>query len=929
MNQGKKGQRKSIGIIILIVFMILATLTSTIGFIIDYKWFSEVGYTQVFLKEILTKSKIGIPAFFIISLLLYFYFRTLKKLYNKNMMIFQSKEQNKKENRWLLIASALLSIIISSLITSNLWYKILEFFQSSDFHVTDPVFKKDMSFYVFKLPLLEQIYSTGLVILLLLAIVTLAYFFIMLIVKGKQKIFRPEEENKINFKETYHQFISLASRQLGVVLGVFFLFLAFGYVLRSYTLLYSSRGIVFGASYIDLKVILWLYRISAIIALISAVLLVIAGYRKKIKLALVGPVLMIAITILGNIVAMGMENFIVSPNELAKEKPYIINHIEYTQKAYGLDQIEEKEFSVQQNITPESLEENSITINNIPINDYRPTLSMYNSLQGFRRYYEFHDVDIDRYNIDGEYTQVFLSARELNQNKIDESSRTWINKYLKYTHGFGAAVSPVNEVNEVGQPELLVKDIPPQTQTELEITEPRIYFGELTNDYAITNTKAKEFDYPEGDDNKENVYDGNAGIPLNFINRTLFAINKGSLRIMLSNDITSDSKILINRNIVDRVQKIAPFFSYDEDPYLVIEDGKLYWIMDGFTTSNRYAYSQPMGKGNSYNYIRNSVKVVVDAYNGDTTFYQVNKDDPIASTYGKIYPGLLKDIEEMPEGIRKHIRYSQALFDVQSEIYRTYHMENPNVFYNREDVWEIANQKYGKEQEEIVESAYIVMKLPDREEEEFVLMVPYTPREKDNMISWMAGLNDGEDYGKLVIYKFPKQKLVYGPMQIEKRIDQDPNISKELTLLDQQGSNVLRGNLLTIPVDDSLIFVEPIYIESTGSERNLPEVKRVIVSYENKIVMAETLQGALDQIFGLSEDQDQDQEQENITDETPIGQGQASDLVKRANNLFEQAENAQRQGNWAEYGELIQKLQDTLKQLEKSIGENTEGDSNL
>lgn len=929
MNQGKKGQRKSIGIIILIVFMILATLTSTIGFIIDYKWFSEVGYTQVFLKEILTKSKIGIPAFFIISLLLYFYFRTLKKLYNKNMMIFQSKEQNKKENRWLLIASALLSIIISSLITSNLWYKILEFFQSSDFHVTDPVFKKDMSFYVFKLPLLEQIYSTGLVILLLLAIVTLAYFFIMLIVKGKQKIFRPEEENKINFKETYHQFISLASRQLGVVLGVFFLFLAFGYVLRSYTLLYSSRGIVFGASYIDLKVILWLYRISAVIALISAVLLVIAGYRKKIKLALVGPVLMIAITILGNIIAMGMENFIVSPNELAKEKPYIINHIEYTQKAYGLDQIEEKEFSVQQNITPESLEENSITINNIPINDYRPTLSMYNSLQGFRRYYEFHDVDIDRYNIDGEYTQVFLSARELNQNKIDESSRTWINKYLKYTHGFGAAVSPVNEVNEVGQPELLVKDIPPQTQTELEITEPRIYFGELTNDYAITNTKAKEFDYPEGDDNKENVYDGNAGIPLNFINRTLFAINKGSLRIMLSNDITSDSKILINRNIVDRVQKIAPFFSYDEDPYLVIEDGKLYWIMDGFTTSNRYAYSQPMGKGNSYNYIRNSVKVVVDAYNGDTTFYQVNKDDPIASTYGKIYPGLLKDIEEMPEGIRKHIRYSQALFDVQSEIYRTYHMENPNVFYNREDVWEIANQKYGKEQEEIVESAYIVMKLPDREEEEFVLMVPYTPREKDNMISWMAGLNDGEDYGKLVIYKFPKQKLVYGPMQIEKRIDQDPNISKELTLLDQQGSNVLRGNLLTIPVDDSLIFVEPIYIESTGSERNLPEVKRVIVSYENKIVMAETLQGALDQIFGLSEDQDQDQEQENITDETPIGQGQASDLVKRANNLFEQAENAQRQGNWAEYGELIQKLQDTLKQLEKSIGENTEGDSNL
>ncbi len=919
----KKGTgRKPMWIVVAVVVLVGLILLSSTGFIVNYLWFSEVDYVQVFFKELITKIEIGIPLFIILIIILYIYFALLKALYNKKMSVFNSKIQNKKENRWVFLGSTILSIFLSTLITSNLWYKLLEFNNSSDFGINDPIFNQDMSFYVFKLPFFEQLYSTGLTVLITIAIASFVLFIILFTLKGKQGVFSGDDIKQLDIKDISKQFLSMASKQLAIVIGIFFLFLAAGYYLRSYTLLYSPTGLVYGAGYTDLNVTLWVYRISMVVAVISAILVIIAGYRRKIKLALVGPISLIVISLLGNIGALAIENFIVSPNELVKEQPYIINNIEYTQKAYGLGEVEDREFPVEQDLTAESIAKNNITINNIPINDYRPTLSMYNSLQGFRRYYEFNDVDIDRYHIDGDYTQVFLSARELNQDKIDESSKSWINLHLKYTHGFGAAVSPVNRVNEVGQPELMMRDIPPQGSEDLEITEPRIYFGELTNDYVITNTNTKEFDYPSGNDNVEYLYEGDAGIQLNFLKRILFAVNQGSLRIILSNDVNSESKILIHRNIMERVQKIAPFFDYDQDPYLVIDNGKLYWIIDAFTSSDRYAYSQPFGQ-NSFNYIRNSVKVVVDAFNGDTTFYQIDKDDPISTTYGKIYPDLLTDIDEMPEGLRSHVRYSQTYFDIQSEMYRTYHMENPTVFYNKEDLWQVANQIYGGGEEEKVESAYIIMKDPDIDEEEFMLMIPYTPRDKDNMVSWMAALNDGENYGRLVVYRFPKEKLVYGPMQMEKRIDQNTEISKELTLLDQQGSNVIRGNLLTIPIEESLLFVEPVYLESTGGERNLPEVKRVIVAYENQIVMEESLEIALNKIFGLAEDEEETEQGEPTDpggETTPPLIGSIEEQIRKANELFDQAEEAQKQGNWAEYGNYLQQLQDALNELEQSTG---------
>ena len=921
-NNQRKG-RKSLTVIIILAGILIATLSSIVAFVVDYKWFSEVGYTDIFLKELTTKAKVGLPVFVVLTLLLFVYFKTLKRIYNRKMLEVESKTMTKKLNRWIILGSLALSALLSSIITNNLWYKILEFTNHTSFNIKDPIFKKDMAFYIFKLPLLEEMYSVGVSILFIIALVTFVFLIAIFAMRGQERIIEDIRNRNLDFKSIYKEFLIMASKQISVIVSIFFLLLGFSFVLKTYTLLYSPRGVAYGASYTDLKVTLVVYKISVVISIASALLILVAGFRKKIKLALIGPGLLIAVSILGNLLALGVEGFIVSPNQLTKEEPYILDNIKYTQMAYGLDKIEEKDFPVEQNITAESLKNNEITINNIPINDLGPTLSMYNSLQGFRRYYEFKNIDVDRYMVDGKYTQVFLSARELNQAKIDESSRTWINKHLKYTHGFGLAVSPANKVNEVGQPELIVKNIPPTTDTELKITEPRIYYGEMTDDYIITNTKTKEFDYPEGDNNQEVFYGGSAGIPMNFTNKLLFAINQGSARILLSNDITPESRMHLNRNIASRVRKIAPFLEFDKDPYLVINEGKLYWVIDAFTVSDRYAYSEPMNQQTKHNYIRNSIKVVVDAYEGTTDFYQIDKDDPIATTYGKIYPGLLKDMSEMPEGIKNNIRYSQAMFDIQSEVYRTYHMKNSTVFYNKEDVWQIANQKQSQQEgDRKVDSAYIIMKLPDREKEEFVLMVPYTPREKDNMVSWLAALNDGDEYGKLVVYKFPKQKLVYGPMQIEKRIDQDTDISKELTLLDQQGSNIIRGNLLTIPIDNSLIFVEPIYLESTGENRNLPEVKRVIVSYGNKIVMGESLQDSLNQIFDLKPEAEAEEEKPEDSEGLEVNQppattgGTPQELIKRANTLFNQAEKAQQNGNWGEYGQRLEELKETLRQLE-------------
>ena len=585
-------------------------------------------------------------------------------------------------------------------------------------------------------------------------------------------------------------------------------------------------------------------------------------------------------------------------------------NIEFTREAYDINDIEVKEFDASQELTAQTIQNNALTIDNIPINDTSPALDMYNSLQGIRQYYEFVGVDVDRYYFNGQYRQVFISAREMNNDNLAEDAKTWINQHLKYTHGFGLAVSPVNEVTSAGQPALALKDIPPTTSiAELTVDEPRIYFGEQVDTYAIVNTKTNEFDYPQGSDNAENQYEADAGLSLKGYNRLAFAINEGTAKILLSSDITSDSKILIRRDVMQRVKLLAPFLSYDDDPYIVIANGKLYWIVEGYTLTDKYPYSEPYSDDVSYNYMRNSVKAVVDAYSGEVNFYLVDENDPIANTYNKIYGGIFKSIDTMDDELRTHLKYPKTYFDIQAEIYRTYHMTNTQVFYNKEDQWEVATQIYSVGSEVApVESAYTIMKLPGREEE-FLLMLPFTPRGKDNMIAWMAGVSDGDEYGKLIVYTFSKQSLVYGPMQMEKRIDQDTIIAPQLTLLSQQGSQLIRGNLMCIPIENNLIYVEPIYLQASSSgEQNIPELKKVIVAYEDSIVMADSLKEGLNQIFGKgASSQD---ETGGVAENESIAY-----YANQANELFSKAQDALKDGDWSKYGDYMDQLQDALSKM--------------
>lgn len=913
-------RRFIIGIVVVLFIMISTSFNAIINFITEYKWFGELGFEKVFLTKLMTQLKIGIPVFIILTILIYLYLLSIKKDYYKKVNVVHSGISEKRVNQIALVGGAFISFIASTTLASNLWFDILRFFNSTDFKISEPIFNKDVSFYIFKYPVFTKIYYMLISFIVLLAIVTVIFYVIMMMLRRPTLIevnsgeeFGPRQLNLDNGKKIFE----IALRQLVILGVVFFLVLGLGYYLRSYDLLYSLRGVVYGASYTDIKITLFKFRAIMIIAFISALLLAIGVKRKKLRLAITGPVIMIIISIVGNLIALGVQNYVVSPDEISKEREFIEYNIKYTQKAYGLENVEEKDFQAERALTLEDLNKNEETITNIRINDYRPTKLVYNQKQGIRHYYKFNNVDVDRYYIDGKYRQVFLSPRELDQGEIKEERQTFINKHLIYTHGYGIVMSPVNKITSEGLPEMLIKNIPPTTGTEgFEVERPEIYFGELTNDYIIVNTKEKEFDYPKGNSNVESTYGGNAGIKLSGINKLLYAYKQGSLKMLLSGNIDSESKIVLNRNIHDRVRKIMPYIEYDSDPYIVMDEGKLYWIIDGYTVSSNYPYSEPISDS-KMNYIRNSVKVVIDAYNGDTTYYLADENDPIVKTYSKIFPQLFTSMDNMPAGLKSHIRYPQMLFDIQSDVYRIYHMEDPRVFYNQEDEWYIANEKYQNENQ-LIESNYLMMKLPDEEKEEFILSIPYTPKEKPNMTALLIGRNDGEHYGKLIVYKLPKSKNVYGPMQIENRIDSEPTISKEFTFWNQQGSSVIRGNLLTIPIENSLLYVEPIYLQADAKD-SLPEVKRVIVAYGEKIVMEPTLEAALEKIFGKEEEKPKPDIPKPTEPTRPIipddDTTDVSELIIRANDVFERSTEAQRQGDWAEYGRLIEELKAILNRL--------------
>ena len=705
----------------------------------------------------------------------------------------------------------------------------------------------------------------------------------------------------------FRQLLNIASGQISILGIVFFIMIGLNFLLKQFDLLHAHTGAVYGAGFTDVNITLWVYRILMVLALVGAVTVGHHIRKKEFRKIFRIPALMIVIGAVGVGTSLVVQNFVVAPDEINKESKYLEHTIEYTQYAYDLNDVSVQSFAADNKLTTDDIKENTETIKNIRINDYEPVNTFYNQTQSIRKYYKFNDVDVDRYMVNGKYTQTYLATREIDESKIQD---TWLNRHLKYTHGYGVTLSRVDTVTASGQPDVMIGNIPPESNIEeIQVDRPEIYFGELSNDYVMVNTSEDEFDYPDGDSNKYTQYEGKAGIKLNLLNKIIFSIREGSMKILVSSNLKSDSKIIINRNVMERVRKIMPQLSYEDDPYTVVADGKIYWMVDAYTTSRYYPYSEPYtGEMGGVNYVRNSVKVVVDAYNGDVNFYLVDDKDPIANTFQKIYPELFKSIDKMPESLRSHIRYPNTLFNIQAGVYGRYHMNDVKVFYQNEDVWDIADEIYGTEQKKMSSNYYIV-KLPGEDSAEFINSIPFTPQSKQNMTGLMVARNDGDHYGELILYTVPKSKTVYGPMQIEAQINQNTEISKDFSLWSSQGTTYKRGNLFVIPIESSLLYVEPIYLEAANSA--IPEVKRVIVAYNDKIAYEPTLGQALSSLFG-------EEASSEVTADEPGGSGEpvtSADWIKKANDAYDSAQDALKDGDWSAYGKYMDQLEEALGNL--------------
>lgn len=961
-----KGKQKVLAIVIIVLLAVLVIFAALIGFIGDYLWFKELGYTSVFFKQLFTQLKIGIPAFIVLTALGFIYLQGVKKGYSKRTEIASEKVKKRSLTGIALALSAIAGFALTYISVTRLWFEALKFSNSTSFSLKDPIFDLDISFYVFKLQFIKDLNEIVIMGIIVFAVLSFIYYFLLLSMAPPKKIDIPPAQDESEFESgdgfedyddgvaknpieellkklglnlggqggaspfqqkrpakpkgtfDFKELLNIASKQVTVIGILFFLMVGVNFFLRQYDLLYTESNVLYGAGFTDINITLWMYRILIVLSVLAAIMFAVGMSRKKYKTILAVPVLMVAIGALGVGGAFLVQQLIVTPDELSKETKYLEYNMKYTQNAYDLQNVEVKAFKASNDLTKDDIQANMDTLKNIRINDYDPTKDFYNQAQAIRRYYQFNNVNVDRYMVNGEYTQTFLSAREIDESKITE---TWVNTHLKYTHGYGITLSRVDKITANGQPDMLIKDIPPQSQvSEIEITRPEIYFGELTNNYILTNTDEQEFDYPDGSENQYNTYDGNAGIKMNAFNRLIFSVKERSMKLLVSSNVNSDTKIVINRNIKDRVSKVMPYLNYS-DPYIVTVDGKLYWIVDAYTTSNYYPYSEPYAgqETTKVNYVRNSVKVVIDAYNGNTDYYLVDDSDPVANTMKSIYPKLFKGGEEMPESLRAHIRYPSTMLDIQASVYQRYHVNDVKVFYQNEDLWAVSNEIYGTE-EQAMKPQYYIMKLPGEESVEFINSIPYTPDSKKNMTGLLVARNDGENYGDLVLYSFPKSKIIMGPMQIEAQIDQHPTISQDFSLWKQSGAKYSRGNMFVIPIEDSIMYVEPVYLVADNS--SLPEVKRVIVYYNDKIAYEATLAEALESMFGkgsadlldtdtpASSDEGSDAEDKTETDTIST-----SELIKLANDAYAAAMAAQQSGDWATYGTEMAKVQDYLNQL--------------
>jgi uncharacterized protein len=829
-----------------IVVVALIGLTVADGLLVDLLWFTSLGYRQVFtitlLAEVAIFLSVWIVAFAAIGGSGLIALRLCRD--RERLRVVRRSEQVTEVNLpelirslgdrvpWkaiILAIAAILAVFVAQSEAGS-WDVYLKAFEGVPFGQKEPAFGQDIGIFIFQLPFWQELRDLFLIIVVLTAVVTAGVYWV---------------RGEIDFRESPPHISRSCAAHGSILLGLFFLQRAVGYWVARYELTLHSNGIVFGLRYVDQ--VLWKPGLWVLAALaVAAAAISIANVRERgLRLPVAAAVVVFVPSFIMSLLQPVIERLWVKPDELRIEEPFIRRNIRLTRRAYQIDGVDVKPFVGNGRLTPATLAQDSATIKNIRLWDPRPLIATYQQLQEIRLYYSFQDVDIDRYWIDSNETQVMLSGRELNVDLLPQNAQTWVNRHLKFTHGYGLVMSPVNTKDQEGLPVLYIKNIPPESSIGIDITQPGIYYGTLPDNYIIVKAQTPEFDYPKGNDNVFDYYKGDGGVPVSGLwRRLLFAYYYRDINLLVTENIIPGSRILFLRNIADRVARIAPFLSQDHDPYLVAHNGGLYWIIDTYTVSDHYPYSQRNSLG--INYIRNSVKVVVNAYSGETNFYVADPEDPMIRTWERIYPGLFNPLSAMPADLRLHIRYPEDFFLIQAETYATYHMTDPAVFYNREDLWAFPKENYADETM-LMQPYYVIMRLPGEQQAEYILMLPMVPQGRDNMIAWLAARCDGADYGHLFEFAFSKAGLFYGPYQIQARINQNPEISQQLSLWNQMGSKVIMGNLLVIPVSDSLLYVEPLYIRAQNGQ--LPELARVLASYGDRTVMGDNLELTLAALF--------------------------------------------------------------------------------
>lgn len=902
------------GIAAVFFIVVLPLLSWIAGVYTDLQWYADLGQTSVFWTRIVSQIVIGVVFGTLAFLVLFATMRVARSMAPKTsgatpigfpdtvpVQIAEAIERFRSGlgpilDKAVLGGAAVLGFL-NGLAMSAQWETFRIAAAGATFGYNDPQFGRDIGWWVFRMPALESVLSWSTDLLILATLLTL-------VVHVADGAIQPWAKLK--------GFAPHVKAHLSVLLAFIVLTRAYGYWLDIWMLNLSLRGQVAGASYTDVHAQLPAYWILIGISIVTAGLLLLNIRTKGWRLpAIAIGVWVGAAIIVGGIYPAIIQRFAVAPNEARLEQPYIDRNIEMTRKAFDLAEVKTQPFAASDTLTAADVTAEKLTVGNVRLWDPSIVKQSYGQLQTLRPYYEFADVDVDRYIINGAKRQVLVSAREMNSSMLADTAQTWVNRHLVYTHGFGLVMSPASEFDSRGLPRFYVGDIPPKLSSAVATNspaivqkQPRIYFGEDTTEYVIVDTSLPEFDYPLGEKNATYTYKGSKGVKVGgLMSRIAWAMRLGSSQVLFSSYIKPDSRVLMRRDLTSRLNELAPWLSFEDDPYPVIVDGRIVWIIDAYTHSEMYPYSQPLSGG--VNYLRNSVKVTVDAFTGETTFYAFDETDPVLKAWRSVFPTLITSGDKIPAAIREHFRYPEGLFSAQAEVYRTYHMTDTQVFYNKEDQWQIPGEAQGKP----MAPFFVLLQLPGNAEEHFYLMQPYTPRNRDNMIGWMAASSDPEDYGKRTVYEFPKERVILGPEQISARINQDSAISPQLSLWNQRGSRVLFGNMVVIPLKNSIVYVQPLFLQA--EQTAIPELTRVIVAYADKVEMARTLEEALLKVFG----QTVPVSEPATGNADGSGAGSPAVTASRAARLYKEAVDAQKKGDWALYGTKIAELGRVLEAL--------------